>query len=89
MTVNIKVYGTVQGVFFRSSAKDEADKLGVKGWVRNNDGGSVEIEAVGEKEALEKLINWCKKGPPFAKVESIDLNWSHREQQWESFEIID
>lgn len=69
--------GRVQGVFFRQSTRDIAVELGLAGWVRNMDDGSVEIEAIGSKEALEKLIVWCQSGgPPSARVDNVDVNWS-------------
>lgn len=88
MQVHIRIYGQVQGVFFRSGAKEEADKLGLVGWVRNNRDGSVEIMASGEKRALEKFLVWCKKGPPFAKVENIEVDWQDREEDFDRFDIL-
>ena len=89
MTVNIKISGNVQGVFFRKSAKEEADKLGISGWTRNNADGTVEIQASGKRETLEELVDWCKAGPPLAKVGGIEVVWSDDEYQGEGFEIID
>lgn len=54
--LNIKIYGQVQGVFFRASAKEEAEKLGVKIFPRNETDGSVFIEAEGEEEKLKKFV---------------------------------
>ena len=72
---DIKIFGQVQGVFFRHSAKREAERLGLTGWVRNNDDGSVEIRAEGPRDKLEEFIVWCKKGPPAAKVERVEIEW--------------
>lgn len=69
----IRVSGQVQGVFFRASTKDAADRLGVRGRVRNEEDGSVFIEAEGEDAAVDKLVEWCRKGPPRARVQSIDV----------------
>lgn len=88
MTVNIKISGNVQGVFFRKSAKSEADKLGLFGWVRNNDDGIVEIQAGGDKKNLEKLIGWCKQGPPLARVEKVEVVWGDDDFEGEGFEIL-
>ncbi len=71
--LNIKVYGKVQGVFFRVSAKDEADKLGLKGFARNEKDGSVYIEVEGKKETLDKFLEWCKNGPEAAMVEKLEI----------------
>lgn len=61
----------VQGVNFRFYAKAKVDELGIKGFVRNEPDDSVYIEAEGEEEALDKFIQWCKTGPPAAKVDNI------------------
>ncbi|MBI2017470.1 acylphosphatase [Candidatus Daviesbacteria bacterium] len=71
--LNIKVTGLVQGVFFRVSAKDQADKLSIKGFARNEKDGSVYIEAEGEKENLNKFLAWCHKSPTLAKVEEVEI----------------
>lgn len=64
----IRVSGKVQGVFFRASARDEADRLGLRGFVRNEPDSSVYVEAEGDEIALTRFAEWCKKGPPRAKV---------------------
>ena len=69
--VNIKIYGLVQGIFFRATAKQEADKLNITGFAKNKEDGSVYIKAEGEKENLDKFIKWCKIGPTLAKVEKV------------------
>lgn len=71
--INILISGTVQGVFFRAHASKKADELGVTGFVMNQRGGRVYIEAEGEPEALEKLILWCKSGPDSAEVSKIEI----------------
>lgn len=70
---NIKVYGRVQGVFFRATALEEAEKLGLVGFVRNESDGSVYIEVEGEKENLDKFISWCHVGPPLARVDKVEV----------------
>lgn len=69
----IKVSGKVQGVFYRASAKEAAERLGVKGWVRNEEDGSVLIEAEGTEGQIKDFIGWCRQGPPFAQVEKVDI----------------
>lgn len=88
MTVRIKIYGHVQGVFFRQSAKAMADKLSIGGWIRNNPDGSVETLAVGSKEDLEKFIAWCKKGPSAAGVERVIVVPKDNGEQFSFFEIL-
>ncbi|HET6766298.1 MAG TPA: acylphosphatase [Chitinophagaceae bacterium] len=72
-TIQLLIKGKVQGVFFRATAKDIADDLGVKGWVRNLPDRNVEIRATATEETLQKYIDWCKQGPPKAKVENVSI----------------
>jgi acylphosphatase len=72
-TYEIKIYGRVQGVNFRRSAAFRARLLGVVGFVRNEPDGSVFIEAEGDETALQKFLNWCKKGSLIARVDRIDV----------------
>lgn len=88
MTVRLQIYGRVQGVFFRRTAKVEADKLGLTGWTRNEDDGSVEILAVGDKKSLKEFIKWCKDGPEMAKVDRIEEDWSEGDEDLDSFEVV-
>jgi len=74
--INIKIFGLVQGVFFRVGAKHEAEKLGIFGFAKNESDRTVYIEAEGEKKDLDKFINWCKEGPDLAKVEKIEVKTS-------------
>ena len=70
-TIRLIVEGKVQGVFYRQSAKEKADKLGITGTVRNLKNGDVEIIATGAAGQLEQLIQWCNQGPPRAVVTNI------------------
>ena len=70
-TVHLRIKGKVQGVFFRASAKEIADKLGVKGWVKNTWDEDVEAMATGNEEAIKKFIEWCWMGPRRAVVEDV------------------
>jgi acylphosphatase len=72
-TVRAKIAGQVQGVSFRKFLKDEADKIGIKGHVRNLDSGEVEVIAEGSPEEVEKMIGVCKKGNQFTSVKGVDL----------------
>jgi acylphosphatase len=69
--VNLLVTGKVQGVFFRQSTLQQAQRLSLSGWVRNLPDGSVELEAEGESLALEALVRWAKVGPPGARVDGV------------------
>ena len=70
--LNIKIYGNVVGVFFRQSAKEQADNLGITGFAQNESDDTVYIEAEGEEKNLDKFLAWCKKGPELAKVEKVE-----------------
>jgi acylphosphatase len=70
--VRLQIHGRVQGVFFRQSTLSEARVLGVLGFVRNLDDGTVEAFLAGEPAAVEKLIDFCRKGPPYAAVEKVE-----------------
>ena len=70
---HITVKGKVQGVFFRKYTKQKAQELNIAGWVKNTDEGDVEIMAQGNADALEKLMHWCKEGPPKAEVETVEV----------------
>ncbi len=65
--VYIRVTGRVQGVFFRGSVEEEARALGLRGWVRNVTDGSVEAVAEGDRESVERLVAFCRRGPPLAR----------------------
>jgi acylphosphatase len=73
--VHVIVQGRVQGVYYRASARDQARRLGLQGWVRNCRDGSVEIVAEGEKAQLTQLIAWCYEGPPAAHVTHVEVEW--------------
>ena len=70
---SIKVSGVVQGVFFRASAKAQADALAINGLIRNEPDGSVYIEAEGDEQDLEAFLRWCRKGPPRASVDKCEI----------------
>lgn len=69
----VVVHGHVQGVFYRASARDTADDLGVAGWIRNRDDGSVEMVVEGDDDAVERMLDWAREGPPHAQVSGVDV----------------
>ena len=69
----MKISGQVQGVLFRKFIKDEADKLEIKGHVRNLDSGEVEVVAEGSPETVDKMISICKKGSPQSVIKNVDI----------------
>lgn len=70
----ITVHGRVQGVCYRLYTRDRARQLGVAGHVKNLPDGTVEVVAEGVPEAVQQLLTWCRKGPPAAKVTSVDVD---------------
>ena len=84
---HIFVSGRVQGVFFRVETRYEAMKRNVAGWVRNTSGGRVEAIFEGEREDVEKLIDFCRKGPSGARVTKIDVQWEEYSGEFKDFKI--
>lgn len=69
----VVVSGRVQGVFFRETCRRLAEAAGVSGWARNNGDGTFEAAFEGEPEAVERLVAWCREGPPAAGVDDVDV----------------
>ena len=87
-SVHAIVSGRVQGVFFRAFTLRHARELGLTGYARNlPDGKAVEVQAEGERNKLEKLIDYLKVGPPAAKVEKVVTNWSGYTGSYSDFKI--
>ncbi|KKS23191.1 MAG: Acylphosphatase [Candidatus Nomurabacteria bacterium GW2011_GWC2_41_8] len=83
----LKIYGKVQGVFFRDSSRKKAKELNLSGWARNEPDGMVQIVAEGEEKDLKKLIEWGADGPYHAKVEKMDAEWKTSTSQFDDFMI--
>lgn len=73
VTRQLRIYGRVQGVYYRASMVAEATRLGLHGWVRNRADGSVEALAQGGAPAVQALVDWARRGPPQALVERVDV----------------
>jgi acylphosphatase len=71
--VHAVVRGRVQGVWFRDACRREAVQHGVSGWVRNRGDGAVELEAEGERDAVDALLRWCHVGPRHALVTGVEV----------------
>ncbi|MGI8893900.1 MAG: acylphosphatase [Bacteroidia bacterium] len=87
ISIKGKIYGKVQGVFFRKYAKEKARELKLKGIVKNEPDGTVYFEAEGEQEKVEEFKEWCMKGSPGAKVanvETVEVGLKH----YKDFQII-
>ena len=69
----VVAHGHVQGVWFRESARQRAEQLGVAGWVRNRPDGAVEAELEGDAEDVDVLVSWFRRGPARARVDSVEV----------------
>lgn len=84
---HIFVSGRVQGVFFRSNAQEKAEELGISGWVRNLPDSRVELVLEGEKEKVKEMVEWSGKGPAFAKVNTVEIEWEKYKGEFRDFSI--
>ncbi len=71
--IRMLISGRVQGVFFRAYTRDEARRLGLRGWVRNLPDGRVEVLAQGDPDKLRSLESFCRQGPPYARVQHVEV----------------
>lgn len=85
--VSIIVHGRVQGVYYRAFTENSAKQLGIMGYVRNLPQGTVEIDAEGDRESLEKLIGSLQQGPSGSMVAHLKVTWSDYTKCYSSFEI--
>ena len=72
LSVRLIVRGRVQGVGFRWATVEQGRRLGLAGWARNLPDGAVEVVAAGDSAAVERLVAWCRQGPPSARVSGVD-----------------
>ena len=72
--VHVRIEGVVQGVFFRAHTQEQAQRLGLNGWVRNRPDGSVEAVMEGEASRIEQMIQWCHEGPPMSNVTHVEVS---------------
>ena len=85
--VRLQISGRVQGVYFRASAVQRAQELGVTGWVMNCSDGSVAIVAEGTRQQLEDLTSWCRHGPDGARVTDVAVEWNPARNDFRAFTI--
>ena len=81
------VSGRVQGVFFRQETEERALRLSVTGWIRNTHDGRVEAVFEGEKENVERLVEFCRRGPTHAHVIRVEVSWEKHLGEFEEFSI--
>ena len=86
--IRLYVTGTVQGIFFRQFIKENAEKLNIKGFVRNLEDGRAEVFAEGSIDDLKKIIELCKKGPRHAQIRNVEEK-DERIQDFKSFKILE
>jgi len=84
----LRVTGLVQGVFFRQATAGEARRLGVGGAVRNLPDGSVEVVAEGARPAVEALVAFCRRGPPAARVDEVEIAWERTTGEEGPFAVL-
>ena len=82
-----RVQGRVQGVYFRAHTQRQARQLGLSGYVLNLSDGAVEVIAEGEQGELETLLVWLHRGPPDARVASVQPEWGPASGTYQSFEV--
>lgn len=85
--VQLTIEGRVQGVYFRGSTVQEAQKLGLTGWVMNCPDGSVKAVAEGQREQIDRLIAWCHQGPSGARVTKVAVQWEEPQNSFQGFAI--
>ncbi len=83
----VRVYGEVQGVGFRAWIARKALKLNLKGYVENQPDGHLLLVVEGDRASVERLIEECRRGPPLARVEKVDVTWSEYTGEFEEFEV--
>ena len=86
--VRLMIEGRVQGVWFRDSTRRQAIGLGVCGWAKNRPDGAVEVLAEGPEERVKKLVTWCLKGPPAARVAQVRETQEEWKGEFTSFDIV-
>ncbi|MCL5438881.1 MAG: acylphosphatase [Patescibacteria group bacterium] len=87
-TAHVVISGFVQGIGYRQFVRKEAEKLGLKGFVQNIEGGKVEALFQGDKKNIEKIIDECKKGPYLSEIKKVDIEWVDEMDEFPGFEII-
>lgn len=85
--VRLLISGRVQRVFFRVWTQNQAEKLGLTGWVKNTPEGKVKAVFEGEKEKVEEMVKNCQQGPKRAKIDEIKKNWRKATGEFEGFKI--
>lgn len=84
---HLRIYGKVQGVFFRANTREQAQERGVTGWVENKADGTVEAVFEGPEDAVQEVVDWAETGPPRANVDRLEADWGTGEREFSEFSI--
>jgi len=84
---HLLISGRVQGVNFRYYTAREANACGVRGWVRNLWDGRVEAVFEGEEQAVQHMVDWCRHGPPAARVDHVEVAWEDPTGEFSRFRV--
>lgn len=86
-TIHILIKGRVQGVFYRATASDIAEEIGLTGWVKNTEEGHVEAVVSGATAQIERFVAWCKQGPSKAVVKEVVVT-PREEEYFDAFTVL-
>lgn len=86
--VRLVITGVVQGVYFRANTVDVATTHCVGGWVKNRQDGAVEAVIEGQRDAVIKVIEWCRLGPPKARVDNVEVHWEDYKDEFDGFTAL-
>jgi acylphosphatase len=86
-SVDVRVSGVVQGVYYRASARREGARRGLRGWVKNERGGAVSLRLQGEPAAVDAMLDWCRVGPPAARVSRLTVSDAPADETLHDFEV--
>lgn len=87
--VQLIVRGRVTGVYFPAASQREAKRLGITGWVKNRNDGSVELMAEGDEDTIKEIIAWTHHGPSAARVDGVDVRWRGYTGEFADFRIVE
>lgn len=87
--IHLRVYGRVQGVFYRAGSQREAKRLGLTGWVKNLPDESVELVAEGDEAEIREFVAWAHHGPGAARVERVEVSWRSYDGELFDFRVAE
>ncbi len=87
-SVKLIVKGSVQGVFYRQFCKENADKLGVKGFIRNLEDGNVEVVLEGDNDEVDMMVKLCKQGPKYSQIRNVEVEEKKWGGDFDGFKIL-